>query len=264
MVYCELPRQPLRMGIGHGTCHCSPADGEHGEAILGAMPTFHEPPAFGRWFRVYIGAMCGRFTLAAPEATLRELIGPADWSTRQTPRWNVAPGQEVLAVSESGGGRRVEAVRWGFTLPGRPAPLVNVRSETAAVRAPFRDALEAGRCVVPADAFYEWRGRGGQPYRVAVADGRVFGLAAIRGRDGGFAILTREADPAIAPIHDRMPVMLEAGPSWSGWLRGEDDLAAGRFALVAHPVSRRVNSVLNDDPECAASAPPEASQLGLW
>ena len=208
--------------------------------------------------------MCGRFTLAAPEPTLRDLIGPADWSTRQTPRWNVAPGQEVLAVSESPGGRRVEAVRWGFSLPGRSSPLVNVRSETAQARPPFREALEAGRCVVPADAFYEWRGRGGQPYRVAVADGRVFGLAAIRGRDGGLAILTRHADASIATIHHRMPVMLECGPGWNAWLRGEGGPAAGRFALVSHPVARRVNSVLNDDPACAQPAAPEAGQLSLW
>ena len=71
---------------------------------------------------LYISAMCGRFTLAPPEPSLRELIGPADWSVTYVQRWNAAPGQDVLTVSEGVDGRRVEAVRWGFPAPQRGAP----------------------------------------------------------------------------------------------------------------------------------------------
>jgi len=213
--------------------------------------------------------MCGRFTLAPPEPTLRELIGPADWRARQTPRWNIAPGQDVLAVTlGEDGGRRVEALRWGFPAAGRPAPLVNVRAETAAIRSVFRSALVERRCILPADAFYEWQGKGGQPYRVAVADGRLFGLAAIRAEAGGFAILTREATPSLAGIHHRMPVMLER-EAWRTWLGDDEAALAGDVPeppsdLVAHPVSRRVNSVLNDDPACAEPVAPEERQMTLW
>ena len=214
---------------------------------------------------LYIAAMCGRFTLAPPEPTLRELIGPADWSVSYTPRWNVAPGQDVLAVTDGPGGRRVSAERWGFPAPARGVPVVNARIETAETSSLFRRAFAEGRYVVPADSFYEWQGKGGQPWRVTVHDGRVFGLAAIRAEDGGLAVLTREAVPGLAVIHDRMPVILESAASWRAWLSGEsvpelhDDAA-----LAAHPVSRRVNSVLNDDPECAAEAPLEPRQMTLF
>lgn len=218
---------------------------------------------------MYTTRMCGRFTLAAPEPTLREVIGPADWHVRPVARWNVAPGQDVLAVTGESGGRRVEAIRWGFPVPGGGAPLVNARVESAATSPRFRRAFVEGRCIVPADAFYEWQGRGGQPYRIAIRDGRVFGLAAIRGEAGGLAILTRDAVPGLARIHHRMPVVVEAGSAWSAWLGGAAGDALAVIVdsppdLISHPVSRRVNSVLNDDAECAREAPPEGRQITLW
>ena len=213
--------------------------------------------------------MCGRFTLAAPEPTLRELIGPADWSVGHVRRWNVAPGQDVLTVSEGPDGRRVDAVRWGFPrAPGEP-PIVNARLETAATRSLFRQAFLEGRCVVPADSFYEWRGRGGQPYRVALRHAQVFGLAAIRS-PGGLAILTREAVPSLASIHHRMPVVLDGPEAWSRWLGGaagpalSAGLEADDAAFRAHPVSRRVNAVSKDDAQCAAEVAPEDAQTTLW
>ena len=212
--------------------------------------------------------MCGRFTLAAPEPTLRELIGPADWSVPHTRRWNIAPGQDVLTVTEDGGTRRVDAVRWGFPRPDG-ASIVNARLETAPTRALFRDAFAERRCIVPADAFYEWRGKGGQPYRVILRNGEPFGLAAIRAEEGGLAILTRQAIPSLVSIHDRMPVVLDAG-AWDAWLGGADgDSLAATFVrddapFHAHPVSRRVNSVLNDDPACAEEVAAEPGQMTLW
>ena len=213
--------------------------------------------------------MCGRFTLAPSEPTLRELIGPADWSVTYVPRWNVAPGQDVLTVSEGVDGRQVDAVRWGFAAAERGAPVVNARLETAATHGLFRQAFAEGRCIVPADSFYEWQGKGGQPWRVAIRDGRVFGLAAIRAEDGGLAVLTRPATEGLSHIHDRMPAILPTPAAWRAWLRGGDLDAAGLFLaddaeLGAHPVSRRVNSVLNDDPECAAEARPEPRQMTLF
>jgi putative SOS response-associated peptidase YedK len=209
--------------------------------------------------------MCGRFTLAPAEPTLRELIGPADWSVRYLPRWNVAPGQDVLAVSEGPDGRMVHPERWGFPAPERGMPVVNARLETAASSALFRRAYAEGRCIVPAEAFYEWQGKGGQPWRVAVRDGRVFGLAAIRAGDGGLAILTRDANASLAAIHHRMPVVLATAQAWRGWLAGEaPEALEADGAFRAHPVSRRVNSVLNDDAGCAAEVAPEPRQMSLF
>lgn len=209
--------------------------------------------------------MCGRFTLAPPEPTLRELIGPADWKVPYTARWNVAPGQDVVTVTQGPTGRVVEPVRWGFPSSREGAPLVNARLESAATSALFRRAFAEGRCIVPADSFYEWQGKGGQPYRVRLRDGRVFGLAAIRSEDGGLAVLTTAACAALMPIHHRMPAILATAAAWRAWLDGDDArLTAADDAFHAHPVSRRVNSVLNDDAECAAEAPPEPRQMSLF
>ena len=209
--------------------------------------------------------MCGRFTLAPAEPTLLELIGPATWSVPYTPRWNIAPGQDVLAVSDGPDGRRVEPVRWGFPSPERGVPVVNARFETAETSGLFRHAFAEGRCVVPADAFYEWQGKGGQPWRVSVRDGRVFGLAAIRSEHGGLAVLTRAANAALSPIHHRMPAILATPEAWASWLAGEvPGFLAADDAFHAHPVSRRVNSVLNDDPACAEEVAPEPRQMTLF
>lgn len=216
--------------------------------------------------------MCGRFSLAVPEAALRDLIGPADWAVPQTMRWNIAPGQDVLtltAASDCAGDRlRVAPVRWGHEIAGRAAPLVNIRSE-GLIGGRFGAALRDGRCILPADAFYEWRGRGGQPYRIHLPDEEVFGLAALRAPDGGFAVLTREAVPALAGIHPRMPVVLEP-EVWRSWLCACD--APDAVALLEreppplehHPVSRHVNAVTNDDPDCALPVEPEPVQTTLW
>ena len=209
--------------------------------------------------------MCGRFTLAPPEPTLRELIGPATWSVPYTARWNVAPGQDVLAVSDGPAGRRVDPVRWGFPSPERGVPVVNARLETAETSALFRRAFAEGRCIVPADSFYEWQGKGGRPWRVSVHNGRLFGLAAIRSDDGGLAVLTRDANAALSAIHHRMPAILATPESWAAWLAGEvPGFLATDDAFHAHPVSRRVNSVLNDDPACAEEVAPEPRQMSLF
>jgi putative SOS response-associated peptidase YedK len=98
-----------------------------------------------------------------------------------------------------------------------------------------------------------------------VRDGRVFGLAAIRSEEGGLAVLTRDANAALAPIHNRMPAILETGDAWAAWLAGGTlALLTADDAFHAHPVSRRVNSVLNDDPECAAEVAPEPRQMSLF
>jgi putative SOS response-associated peptidase YedK len=209
--------------------------------------------------------MCGRFTLAPPEPTLRELIGPADWHVPYTARWNVAPGQDVLAVTDGADGRVVEAVRWGFSASTDGAAMVNARLESAATSALFRRAFAEGRCIVPADSFYEWQGKGGQPYRVRLRGGRVFGLAAIRSEGGGLAVLTTAACAALAPIHHRMPAILSTASAWRAWLAGDDpSLTAADDAFHTHPVSRRVNSVLNDDPGCAQEVPAEPRQMTLF
>lgn len=149
--------------------------------------------------------------------------GLASW---WDPRQNVAPTQPVRAIAIRGDAPRLTLVRWGlttFSRAGKRPPLINVRGETAATSGLFRGPLARGRCLVVADGFYEWRGAAKARTPVVFApagaadDGRAITLAAIgRRRDeGGLAvdeltIVTTAADPLVAPVHDRRPVVIAA------------------------------------------------------
>ncbi|CAB4924405.1 unannotated protein [freshwater metagenome] len=217
--------------------------------------------------------MCGRFTLAGSRPQeLRDRFG-IDPAIPLVARWNIAPGQQVLALTGGRGGRpHGELVRWGL-LPGwskRPAggaPMINARAETVAERQAFRDAFERRRCLIPADGFYEWQRRPAgpaQPWWFARDDGEPFAFAGLWEEwlpDPGAApvrtcaIITTGAAPVVAAIHDRMPAILKA-ESEAAWLAD----GAGPEALlpllhpleeglVARPVSTAVNAVTNDGPE---------------
>src|SRR3989442_10476943 len=130
--------------------------------------------------------MCGRFTLTSTPEDLARRFG-LDAPPTAAPRYNIAPGQDVLAIrAVAGAGRGAALLRWGlvpaWSDPGAAAaPLINARPETAAVRSAFREAFRTRRCIVPATGFYEWADRGGfrQPYWIAPDDGAPFGIAGV-------------------------------------------------------------------------------------
>jgi putative SOS response-associated peptidase YedK len=146
-------------------------------------------------------------------------------------------------------------------------------AETVATKPAFRDAFRRRRCLVPVDFFYEWqktghgkRPSGKQPYAIGLADGSPMALAGLWERwtdptDGAllhsFAVITGPPNELVAPIHNRMPVILppQAWPSWLGEERhGDDDLLAllrpyPADAMRAYPVAARVGNVRNNDPE---------------
>lgn len=222
--------------------------------------------------------MCGRYTL---HASAREIAEWFDVETGAlpdglTPRYNIAPTQDVPAVGpSSGGGRGMALFRWGLVPswaedPSELPPLVNARSETVHRKPAFREAFARRRCLLPADGFYEWRREGEvkQPYHLRMPGGGLFAFAGIwdrwsPGRDGGeaiesCAILTTDAAPGIADLHERMPVILRR-EDYGRWLdrsarergRLEDLLASpAETPLEYYPVSRRVNSPDHDDPSC--------------
>jgi putative SOS response-associated peptidase YedK len=130
----------------------------------------------------------------------------------------------------------------------------------------FREAYAKRRCLVPADAFYEWKvepGGGKQPIAIAPHSGEGMAFAGLwegwRGEGGEvvrtFAIVTTEANATMRAIHDRMPVVL-APDDWAGWLEGDDPAALLRPApdglLRFWPVSKAVNSPRNNGPELLA------------
>ena len=157
--------------------------------------------------------MCGRFTLTSTPEALAERFG-LDSTPSCAPRYNIAPGQDVLAVrAQRGGSRGADLVRWGLVpawsdpASARASLLINARSETAAQRPAFRDAFRARRCIVPASGFYEWAERGDyrQPYWIAPADRAPLGIAALWERwiapDGAiarsFGLKVMDAKPGV-------------------------------------------------------------------
>ncbi|MEA2306107.1 MAG: hypothetical protein QOH43_3387 [Solirubrobacteraceae bacterium] len=228
--------------------------------------------------------MCGRYAIAGPDPSQLRARFPVGESVEIRRRWNVAPTDEVLTVTTTREGEpRGELLRWGLVPhwakdPGMGAKMINARAETVAEKPAFRDAFAGRRCLIVADGFYEWRREGGrpQPMWITRADGEPFAFAGLwatwHGPDEQVlrtcSIVTTRANDALAPIHDRMPVML-APETEADWL----DPAAPPELLhellrpapdreVAHrPVGYAVNSVRNDGPECLEAPEAEAPTL---
>ena len=226
--------------------------------------------------------MCGRFTLHTPREILSRRFQVDLGSTSELPaRYNVAPTQPVLTFRVARDGRRrAEEMRWGLVphwakgIDGLPS-MINARVESAPSRAAYRDAFARYRCLIPANGFYEWRaspleaGRK-RPYWISLVSGEPFAMAGLWARwrrtDDLFlkddllscAILTTAANECVAPLHDRMPVILHPEAE-SAWLDRALDGDLERLrellvpvpaeALTARPVSMRVNSAANDGPD---------------
>ena len=163
------------------------------------------------------------------------------------PRYNIAPGQRSPVVYLGDEGPVLADASWGFERTGGGIA-INARSESAMRTRLFRDAYRQGRCLVPADGFFEWRreGRVNQPYLFRRQQGELFVMAGLC-ENGRYVVLTRESEGDVADIHDRMPVLLEPEDA-KRWL---DDGKIGKPpTLTRTPVSPRVNRIENDDPEC--------------
>jgi putative SOS response-associated peptidase YedK len=215
--------------------------------------------------------MTGRFTIADPERIALRFPHP-DWPTMHLqPRFNIGPADLVPALWTDAKGRpRLDRMRWGYKpehlARNRTAPVsIVARAEDVAHSAIWRPALEARRCVVPADGYYEWGtvpGQPGkQPYHLRLKDARPFGFAGLyifdRGQDPRFALVTVLPNEIAAPIQDRMPAILtpEAEAIWL------DRAPVDRAALVAllrpfdpsemeaFPVVPLVSNVSADGPE---------------
>jgi putative SOS response-associated peptidase YedK len=180
--------------------------------------------------------VCGRYALSLPPEALRTLFRTRNPVPNLGPNWNTAPAQEAPVVRRDPetGERHLDLLRWGlvphFTRRLKTARKpINARSETAASSAYFRGSLAHRRCLVPADAFYEWRATstGKQPSAIARGDGTPLAFAGIwegwRAPDGEtlrtFAILTTAANATLRRLHNRMPVILEPADWPAGWAR---------------------------------------------
>jgi putative SOS response-associated peptidase YedK len=211
--------------------------------------------------------MCGRFVLSNPRAELVSHFG-LDACADFVPRYNIPPGTDILVIRHSPEGQLVaQPLRWGLVPhwakdPASGARLNNARGETVAEKPSFRDAFKRRRCLIPASGFYEWQAQGKlkQPYYISLKSGAPLALAGLweswQGADGNLlrstCIITTGPNAVMAPIHDRMPVIL-APEHWQQWLTAPAEEIAGLVApcaadiLQAWPVSRRVSKTQEDD-----------------
>jgi putative SOS response-associated peptidase YedK len=224
--------------------------------------------------------MCGRITQQRPSSELADIFGAEDLAEEPGGRFNVAPTDQAAVVVQRDERRALTSYRWGLIPHWSESPntgnrMFNARAESIDHTPAFRYAFQKRRCLVPADAFYEWRrsvdARGKtvrQPFAVVRQDGRPLALAGLwagwKDDDTGeiirsFTIVTTAANDLMRPIHDRMPVVVPES-AWERWLdptRTEAPALAELKGLLvpaedgwleAYPVSRRVNDVRNDDP----------------
>jgi len=212
--------------------------------------------------------MCGRYAItSAPEAIralfryLEEPVFP--------PRYNVAPTQPVPIVRIDAGARHFALVRWGLIPSWVKDPLnftvlINARGETINAKPAFRNAMQRRRCLLPADGFYEWRADGARkrPYFIRPRSGGPIAFAGLwetwSGPNGEeietACIVTTTANRVLAPIHDRMPVVI-APEAFDLWLDSARVNAATAAALImpapdnlfeAYEISTAVNRTAND------------------
>jgi putative SOS response-associated peptidase YedK len=221
--------------------------------------------------------MCGRFTLHHTLEEIEERFA-AEAVAEATPRYNIAPTQDILVVTQNGS-RHLQAYHWGL-IPSWAKDaavgnrMINARAETLAEKPSFRTALSRRRCLIPADGFYEWQNppEGTKeprvPMHIRLGDGGLFAFAGLWDEwhtpDGSplrsCTIITTSPNALTAPIHDRMPVILR--PEDEGlWLNKSITHASDLLPLLipypaeameTYAVSRQVNAPTVDDPNCVA------------
>ena len=191
--------------------------------------------------------MCGRYEIHAhPEVVAMQFA--LEEAPEFKPCYNVCPGGEILVVRLGREGRRVARHNlWGFG-----NKLANARGESLLERPAFRDAFRRWRCLVPASGFYEWQALPGrkQPWHFRPADTALFALAGITAMWHGIrsvSLITTQPNEVMAPIHDRMPVVVpeDVWPLWLDPLSDPSELRAhlepnDDVALLIQPVSRLV------------------------
>lgn len=218
--------------------------------------------------------MCARFNLQSNPSKLAEifeLLREPDWR----PRYNIAPTQQVLVIRQQADGTRIAyELRWGLIPrwaddPAIGSKMINARSETLATKSAFKDAFKKRRCLIPVTGFYEWQPvtrHSTQPWHIHQQSGEPFTFAGIweTWKDDAdqtvetCSIVTTAANPFMAEVHDRMPVILPAAARREWLDPAQQDLQVlqellvpyAADSLVREPVSPLINSPKNDSEAC--------------
>jgi putative SOS response-associated peptidase YedK len=219
--------------------------------------------------------MCGRFSRSTSVGEFSRRFDARSIDDI-LPSYNVAPGQSVLTARVTPDqGRHLVALKWGLVPHwAREAKIgyrmINARSETVREKPAYRGPYRRQRCLVAVDGFYEWQTVEGQkqPYYFHLMSGEPLAFAGLwdswTNPDGEplqtCTLLTTQGNSLISPIHDRMPVILSP-EDYDLWLDPAIDDPGNLMPVFepypgdlmeSVPVSPRVNSPKNDDPECVA------------
>jgi len=200
--------------------------------------------------------MCGRFTLKSPDGIKLPGVDRSGIDSL-VPRYNIAPSQSVLAIIQRDVHREATFLQWGL-IPfwsKEAKGFINARQETIEEKRSFSDSFQRRRCLIPADGFYEWErmGKIAQPYYFQMKNGASFTFAGIWDRwryDGrsitSCAIITTRANELLAPIHDRMPVILEP-ESHDLWLDDNSRSAELKSLLLPFPAAEMTSHAVSYD-----------------
>jgi len=217
--------------------------------------------------------MCGRFTLTVNPAELQDTFSDFIFPTKFAPRFNIAPSQPLLAIPNDGA-NKADFFIWGLIPMWAKDPaignrLINARGETVAEKPSFRGSFKYKRCLILADGFYEWKANPGTktktPHFIHMKDRKPFVFAGLwdtwDSPDGSSiktcTIITTEPNELMAPIHNRMPVILHTRDH-AKWLDASPQTPDSLLPLIkpfpademaAYPVSTLVNKPSNDIPE---------------
>lgn len=216
--------------------------------------------------------MCGRYTLFANEAEIMKEFNIKGSIPFYEPSYNVAPGQDVLAIIHDGKEKRAGRLRWGLVPSWAKDKkigykMINARSETAHEKPSFKTLMSRKRCLIVADSFYEWRktDKEKQPERIQVADRKLFAFAGLwdkweQDEEVLFTctMLTKDSNEFMRNIHHRMPIILPKKKE-NEWINPyiQQPIDAYNFLqtietekLTSYTVSSYVNKANNNDSKC--------------
>lgn len=219
--------------------------------------------------------MCGRFTLLADAKEIKEAFNISHPLENYKPSYNIAPGQQVLAIIHDGYEKRAGYLRWGLVPSWAKDEkigykMINARSETAHEKPSFKHLMAQKRCLIVADSFYEWKqnSKNKVPHRIQLKNRRLFVFAGlwdkwIQGETTLFTctLLTKQANRFMKDIHHRMPIILpkDKENEWiqpEKWLPYEAKQFLDRIQdeeFSTYPVSTYVNKASNNDMKCIES-----------
>lgn len=203
--------------------------------------------------------MCGRFQLSSTPKDVQKHFNIGSSFTFK-PSYNITPSSYCPIVRLYNEKREVVLCYWGLIPPwakDKKITPINAKAETIREKSFFRMAYRKRRCIIPANGFYEWKGSKGnkQPYYFYPNDSDFFGFAGLwetwEHPDEvieSFTIITTEANSIMAPIHQRMPVILNK-QDYDQWLNTDEYGLLKPYQsenMLCHPVSKEVNSPVND------------------